>query len=487
MGQDADTFWYMGAPVNSIPNDAPEPISGGYELPGNPAPQQSPDQTPPEQSVTPRPVGSRTTKLLGGVGRGFISTGVLILLFVAYQLWGTGIQEAQAQNELRSDFEDTLEEAQRLLPSPLTTAAPFVIGDDAEGTADEDEAEETDEFPENDDPVLDENTEVAAPATEIPEEWLALLFPEGGEEVASIEIPKINVDKVVVEGVQVADLRKGPGRYSSTAVPGETGNAAIAGHRTTYGAPFHDIDQLVPGDEIIVTNILGRFTYEVIAQPTTDRVGFCDSFVPGDQSESGLDGEGEFGHFIVDPSDTCVLDDWGDNRLTLTACHPKFSARQRIVVTAVLVGEPVDAPDRIEPIVAEELGADEFVDESEAAGNPGDAVGADPRTGEISSEEPTEDTGDSDTDEAVAAGSDFTEDNSRTVVTAEDLDEGLGWDYSALQPAVLWMIAALVVWFVVGMVAKAWRKWPTYALGIVPFAILLFTSFEQIDRLLPAY
>ncbi len=434
----------------------PGPTSPSYNLPPSASTLEG-DPVPPP----PRRVSATSTRILGGLGKTFISTGVLILLFVAYQLWGTGIQEAQAQDSLRSDFAEVLANAEELVPttatpSPLTTAAPFIIG------------EEPSEPVELSDTVDDDPSEA-----EIPREWLALLFPEGGEEVASIEIPSIEVDKIVVEGVQVADLRKGPGRYSSTAVPGESGNAAIAGHRTTYGAPFHNIDQLVPGDEIIVTNILGRFTYEVIAQPVQNRIGFCEGFVPGDQAENGLDGEGEFGHFIVDPSDTCVLDDWGDDRLTLTACHPKFSARERIVVTAQLVGDPVDAPPRPIPAVdpGEGLGVDEVVDPAEAAGNPGDAVGADPTTGEVV-ETPT-----SDVVDRSAAGA----------FEPEDLDEGLGWDYSALQPAIIWMVAALSVWLLVALVGARWRKWPAYALGIVPFAVLLFTSFEQIDRLLPAY
>ena len=113
-------------------------------------------------------------------------------------------------------------------------------------------------------------------------------------------------------------------------MPGNPGNAAIAGHRTTYGAPFHNIDQLAPGDEIIVTTLQGEFRYEVLPQPTDE-----------------VDDSGEpvmRGNFIVAPSQVEVLDDFGDNRLTLTACHPKYSARQRIVVVAQLVEEPAPAP-----------------------------------------------------------------------------------------------------------------------------------------------
>src|SRR3546814_9958345 len=89
-------------------------------------------------------------------------------------------------------------------------------------------------------------------------------------------------------------------------LPGPEGNAAIAGHRTTYGAPFNRIDELVPGDEIIVQTIQGEFRYTMTEQ------------------------------LIVSPSQVDVLDDKGDNRLTLAACHPKYSARERIIVVAQL-------------------------------------------------------------------------------------------------------------------------------------------------------
>ena len=123
--------------------------------------------------------------------------------------------------------------------------------------------------------------------------------------MARIRIPDIGVDKIVVEGVQVSDLKRGPGHYPDTPLPGQPGNAAIAGHRTTYGAPFNRLDELEPGDEILVTTAQGAFRYEVQRQ------------------------------LIVSPDQVEVLDDFGDDRLTLTACHPKYSARQRIVVVAL--------------------------------------------------------------------------------------------------------------------------------------------------------
>ena len=75
---------------------------------------------------------------------------------------------------------------------------------------------------------------------------------------ASIHIPKIGLDRAVVQGVGVPDLRKGPGHYPDSPMPGQLGNAAIAGHRTTYGAPFNRIDELAPGDEITIVTVVGH-------------------------------------------------------------------------------------------------------------------------------------------------------------------------------------------------------------------------------------
>src|SRR5437763_4236248 len=124
--------------------------------------------------------------------------------------------------------------------------------------------------------------------------------------VASIRIPKIGVDKYVVQGVGETDLRKGPGHYPQTPMPGEQGNAAIAGHRTTYGAPFNRLDELAPGDDVLVTTLKGSFTYKVA---TTH---------------------------VVKPDQVEVLDPTPAPTLTLTTCNPKYSASQRLVVVANL-------------------------------------------------------------------------------------------------------------------------------------------------------
>ena len=130
--------------------------------------------------------------------------------------------------------------------------------------------------------------------------------PLKGDAIGRIEIPAIGVEDYVVEGTDVENLRKGPGHYPETPLPGEHGTAAIAGHRTTYGAPFRRIDDLQRGQEIAVDMPYGRFVYRV------ERAK------------------------IVEPTDLSVLDRVGHDRLVLSACHPLYSAAQRIVVFSKL-------------------------------------------------------------------------------------------------------------------------------------------------------
>ena len=129
---------------------------------------------------------------------------------------------------------------------------------------------------------------------------------ETGDPVGRIRIPEIDVSKVVVEGTDGASLRKGPGHYPETPLPGIRGTVAIAGHRTTYGAPFNDLDKLEKRDEVIVEMPYGRFVYEV------------------ERTQ------------IVQPTATWVTRRVGYDRVVLTACHPLYSAAQRIVIFARL-------------------------------------------------------------------------------------------------------------------------------------------------------
>ena len=386
-------------------------------------------------------------RFLGGIGRFFITTGIVVLLFVGYQLWGTGLQEASAQNSLGDDFDSLLDEVEIDFPT-TTTVAPV----------------ETTAAPAT---TTTTTTTIPAAGGTIPvadQELAEALFREGGEAVARIEIPNIEVSKVVVEGVQVEDLRNGPGHYRATVFPGQEGNSGIAGHRTTYGAPFNRIDELLPGTEFTVTTVQGEHTYRVMSA--------ADAF--GDEIRGSLgpdfvlpDNADEVGHIIVPPSATWVLGDFGDNRITLTACHPKFSARLRIIVAAELISAPVDAPPPPPDFdVTDDLefaGEDLEALEAEAAGEQDDEVAG------------------------AAGGSDETEPPLASAFANEvSLDEGLNGDEDALRPAILWGSLAVLAYVGFKELAQRWRRWPSIAIGIVPVVLLMGASFEKIDRFLPA-
>jgi sortase A len=188
------------------------------------------------------------------IGRSFIGLGVIILLFLGYQMFGTNFITGREQKALASD--------------------------------------------------LASKWEVDTPAH---------VKPDLGGGVALIKIPKIGVDRVVVEGVEVEHLKKGPGHYPETAMPGQRGNMVVSGHRTTYGAPFYRLDELRVGDEIVVVDGVGSYQYRV--------------------TESK----------IVRPTDLGVIAPSSDARLTLTTCHPRSSARQRLIIVAALQGAPRQA------------------------------------------------------------------------------------------------------------------------------------------------
>ncbi|CAB4947020.1 unannotated protein [freshwater metagenome] len=212
-------------------------------------------------------------RVIGGIGRALVTIGLLTLSFAAYQLWGTGVYEAKAQDSLKQDFAKGLK---------TTTTT-------------------------NGDPSAPESKPLPIPS---------------GDAIAIISIPSIGVEHAVVQGVRRADLRKGPGHYPNTPLPGELGNAAIAGHRTTYGAPFGRLDELRPGNLIEVRTADGDFRYSV-----TETI-------------------------IVRPTELSVLNATPTATLTLTTCHPRFSASRRLVVHASLVpasSAPVRDPSITQP------------------------------------------------------------------------------------------------------------------------------------------
>ncbi len=387
------------------------------------------------------------SQFFGALGRFFIGSGIVILLFVGYQLWGTGLQEASAQNDLGDDFTLLLDSVEEQA-SPATTT--------------------TSSIPEATTTTLPE----AGGALDIvgDDELAAKLFREGGEAVAQIQIPQIDVAKYVVQGVQVDDLRNGPGHYRATVFPGQEGNSGIAGHRTTYGAPFNRIDEMLPGDEFDVVTVQGTHTYRVMSAAEAFGPEARGTLGPSFALPQNAD---TVGHIIVAPEATWVLGDFGDNRVTLTACHPKFSAAQRIIVAAELVTptvESIAAPEDYDvtdgELVSEEFTAEELALEA-AGGTNGGADGGD----------------------GTDNGADVLADGPPQNAAFADeitLDEGLNGEKDALGPGVLFGLLALACYFGFKELARRWKPWPSVLLGIAPVLFFMALSFERIDRYLPA-
>ena len=211
-----------------------------------------------------------------GLGQLLITLGVLILLFVAYELWGTGFYTQAQQHKL----ENTIQRQWQAGGAPDVSTLPV------------------------------DNVPL-------------------GTGVAVLFIPRLgpHYHFVVVEGTQFSDLQRGPGHYPGTALPGQVGNFAVAGHRTTYLHPFKDIAKLRRGDYIVLETKDHWFTYRIEDIPGTN--------IPWKE--------------IVDPTAVQVaypVPDQPDpakaptlKLLTFTSCHPEYSARQRYVIHAMLVAD----------------------------------------------------------------------------------------------------------------------------------------------------
>jgi sortase A len=307
-------------------------------------------------------------RILGAIGKTLIVAGLLVLGFVGYQLWGTALSQSNAQAELTKTLASESD--------VKTTSGPVVI----KQLADE----------------LSSVNAATAPATAPPPE---------GDPVGVITIPKIGLQRMIVEGVSKPDLKKGPGHYPGTPLPGQAGNSAIAGHRTTYGAPFNRIDELVAGDEIQVATPQGEFTYVVIPAP----------------------GQPTQAWYAVSPAQVEVLANMGDNRITLTACHPKYSAKQRIIVHGLLKTPPAAAAVVVAP------------------------------------------SGEADT--PAKASSQF--------------DEGQAGDSKALQTALFFGAAAAAVALLAWILGKLLRRWPVYVLAAPAILVLIWYAYVYTDRYLP--
>ncbi len=145
-------------------------------------------------------------------------------------------------------------------------------------------------------------------------QWQAGL--QQGRPLTRIVIPALGVDTLVVEGTSSEALRAGAGHYANTPLPGQNGNVAIAGHRTTYGKPFNELDRLKPGDRVWLLTPVGDYEYGLSEAPA----GWTAN------------------PYITHPQDWSVIQPTAEPSVTLTTCHPKGSAAQRMIARAVLVG-----------------------------------------------------------------------------------------------------------------------------------------------------
>ncbi len=255
--------------------------------------------------------------VVGGIGRSLIVLGLLMFAFVAYQLWGTGIYTGQAQHRLDTQF-DQLAVAATTLP-PVSTAPAPTSGTTTPVTTTAASTSPASTSPASTSPPTSapsasstaSPTTTVAGAADVP---YPFALPKSGKVLVQLQIPKIHVDYKVVEGVGLDDLAKGPGHFPESALPGQLGNSAIAGHRTTHGAPFYDVNELAPGDQIILTypavgGVASRFVYLVIGTEIVAPSDYADVVPTTDASKASL---------------------------VLTSCHPISRATKRIVIRATL-------------------------------------------------------------------------------------------------------------------------------------------------------
>jgi len=413
--------------------------------------------------------------VVGHIGRALITLGLLMFGFVAYQLWGTGIQTARAQHKLESQFEDKIDDlaaagiTSDTFPAVTTATTPASVAP----TVPSDTSVTTTTAP----------SKTTVPAGPVQQDYGAI---ECGDGIGKITIPKIDVNFFYVACVGKSELDRGVGHFPKSVVPGQFGNAALAGHRTSHKAPFEDLDELEPGDEIRIETILGgAYTYVVT------------------------------GSEVVDPSDYNVVTDSDPTKATLTliTCTPKFTSKQRLVIHADVDPARSGSPVGVGEIYYGEtspdpsLGAGTLPDDGLGAEAPTTAVAttvaaettvpADPaatstttagETTTVAATSTTTAAADSATT-APAAGA--PQDAGAVDVEAEFADDAFqqGWfDDSAAIPHVLgWGALFGLIWYGSYRFAKRFRNmWLGILVGITPFFVVLYFFYENVNRLLPA-
>ena len=395
------------------------------------------------------------------------------ILFVLFQLFGTGLIAYQSQSNLSGKFDaaspsfeltatpiflptTTVETVTTILsPAPVTT----VMLTEATVAGDNFVAVETTVVVETtlppavapttvpaviDPTMVEQSTEAISHVTKASE----------GEVIGRIMAPSIGLDKFILEGAATTELRAAIGRYRGTAFLGDKGNVALAGHRTTYGAPFGRIGELLPGDKINVLTPVGTAIYEVM-----DPVVASKLWAGTVRAIGG-------GYSIVGPSDEFVLADVGDNRLTLTACHPKFSAAERIIVVAQLVGEPFAMLDPEFGKAVAQITTPSTLPNGEVA--PG-ASQVDP------SLNPT------------APRFDPSVNVVETPVIRQTLQVTLNGLPNQIAPSIVFALMTIIVMTAIAATAEKIGRLRAYIFGSVPFLIVLWFLFRQLELLLPAY
>lgn len=424
---------------------------------------------------------------VGNLGKTLITLGILMFAFVAYQLWGTGIENARAQNKLENDFEELLAST-----PPVEFDADFaIIESDAPDTgvadpaaadtkdpavtesvpADSVDAEPVDQAERE--PALADSGDVEAPVLEaqpvVPVEDQNIPLLENGDALARIEIPRIGVNDIVVAGIETGDLKKGPGHFPDTPLPGQLGNAAIAGHRTTYGQPFHDVDKLQLGDDIRITTLNGEFTYKVTGQQ------------------------------IVSPADYQVISTSDPTRATITlvSCHPKWTAQQRIIITGELaptasapVGEPVLNYGRpAEPVASTEIALpSEGLDVAD--GVDGSPAGSGAVSGNLAADDVDGAVPDDGITGNLADSPQSDVDRLGTAETNEGIADAFadGWfsDPAANPHVGLWGLVVAAIAIGAYLLSRRTRRdWVGGLVGFIPFIVALYFFFQNVNRLLP--
>ena len=315
-----------------IAEPIPEPVAETTAASGDDAATTVLDPVP--NQPAPSPPHDVIRLVARGIGQTLITAGLVVLLFVVYELWITDIfsahKQAQATAAMDQAWSSAVPSASASGPASAASAAsaaPVSGGSKVVTVADPDTL------------VTDPRTRKVDYQTEV------------GEGFAKIFIPSFGPDYVytVIEGTNADDLDVGPGHYEGTQLPGQPGNFAMAGHRVSKGSPFNALGQLNSCDALIIETKNDWFVYRVL--PMQNEVsGWNAAGHAHCTGVSPLTGpyQGVFGREITDPSDyaqvepvphvnSAVVPANAQRLLTLTTCHPQFSDTQRMIIHGVLV------------------------------------------------------------------------------------------------------------------------------------------------------